>query len=380
MMNTFKITLVTLACFCLVSCLIPTSSQESETNDMADYVEDVNSEDNIVAPNIQSEEKAINNNHYSQNGITYFKVYDQQTGMVSSTVPFPSSWTQLQNNRDYTFEGPRNLKVSGGFGRQFTFGNSYYQTNSTPPMDVNQIIETFFMPTARETNRKLLTTYELPKLAQNNQQFKEQLWSFAPSRKSTQAYGIEWEDDQNMKYITILIISKELSNYGNTWNFFGQYLQATSADFSEAKKAFLYGLENTQYNQQWIATRNQNDMNRANVSYAAHQKRMAAIQARGNASMALSKTYSEISDISHAGYLKRSNINSAGHSKTINTIAENTVIANHGTGEHYTVPSGSNYYWVNNRGEYFGTNNINYDPRIDQQINDSEWTKFEVEN
>ncbi|MAK35148.1 MAG: hypothetical protein CMC15_03105, partial [Flavobacteriaceae bacterium] len=164
------------------------------------------------------------------------------------------------------------------------------------------------------------------------------------------------------------------------WNFFGQYLQATSADFSEAKKAFLYGLENTQYNQQWIATRNQNDMNRANVSYAAHQKRMAAIQARGNASMALSKTYSEISDISHAGYLKRSNINSAGHSKTINTIAENTVIANHGTGEHYTVPSGSNYYWVNNRGEYFGTNNINYDPRIDQQINDSEWTKFEVEN
>ena len=92
------------------------------------------------------------------------------------------------------------------------------------------------------------------------------------------------------------------------------------------------------------------------------------------------KKYSEISDISHAGYLKRSDINNAGHSKSVNMIGERTVIANHETNEHYNVQSGNKYYWVNNNGEYFGTDNSLYDPRIDNKINGSEWVKFEKEN
>jgi hypothetical protein len=379
MINFMQLLLVSSITITFTGCFLP-NNQETETDATYSYNDEIEIADN--SSKATNPGNNIGKEQYSnaQDGITFYKVYDQKTGMVSSTVPFPSSWTQLQNNANYTFQGPRNLKVSGGFGQQFTFGTNYYQGNDTPPMDINQIIQEFFMPTARQTNRTLLRTYELPNLAQKNQQFKEQLWSFAPSQKTTQAYAMEWEDNENLKYITVLLLNKQLSNYGNTWSFFGQYLQANAADYEEAKKAFIYGLENTQYNPQWIAAHNANEMNRANVSNAAHQTRMAAIQSRGNAAMELSKTYSEISDISHAGYLKRSNINSEGHSKTVNMIAENTVIANHGTGEHYTVPSGSNYYWVNNNGEYFGTNNANYDPRIDQELNQRDWTKFDVEN
>lgn len=364
----------------MVSCLISTSSKDTETSeiyaeprDTPLYKNDANNSNKVQEP--KHTKKA------QQEGITYFKIHDQKTGLVSSTVPFPSSWKQRPNDKEFVFEGPRNLKVSTAFGQQFTFGNGYYQSGrNVPPMELEQIIETYFMPIARQTRRTLVKTYELPKIATVAQQLKEQFWSFAPSQKTTKAYGLEWVDDQNMSYITVLQVGVDRSDYGNSWNMLGQYLQAATVDFEDAKKAFIYGLENTHYNPQWIAANNQQDIQRATVSNAAHQQRMAAIQARGNASQALAKTYSDISDISHAGYLKRSNINSAGHSKTINTIAENTVIANHGTGEHYTVPSGSQYYWVNNRGEYFGTNNANYDPRVDQTINQAEWTQFNIEN
>lgn len=321
-------------------------------------------------------------NIQTQQGIRNFQIQDQKTGMVSATIPFPSNWRQVNNSREWTFEGPDNLKISGEFGQNFTYGNSYNQqgSNSRRPMNIQQIIQEFFMPTAQQTNRTLLTTYELPGVARVTQNYREQLWQYAPSQKSTKVYALEWKDTAGMKYITVLNVIDDQSQLSSYWAFFGSFLQARSKDFEAAKKAFLYGLENKQYNPQWIAVLNNKDINRANVSNTAHQKRMAAIQARGNASRAIAKTYSDISDISHAGYLKRNNINSAGHSKTINMISENTVIANHGTGEHYTVPSGSNYYWVNNNGEYFGTNNANYDPRIDQNINTSEWTQFNVEN
>ncbi len=317
-----------------------------------------------------------------QQSIRNFQIQDPKTGMVAATIPFPSNWRQVTNSREWTFKGPGNLKISGEFGQNFTYGSSTigYGGNSRPPMNLQQIIEEFFMPTAQQTNRTLLTTYELPQVARVTQNYRNQLWQYAPSQKSTKAYALEWKDTAGMNYITVLNVIDDRSQLGSYWAFYGTFLQAPSQDFEAAKKAFIYGLENKQYNPQWIAVLNNKDINRANFSNAAHQKRMAAIQARGNASRAISKTYSDISDISHAGYLKRNNINSAGHSKTINMISENTVIANHGTGEHYTVPSGSNYYWVNNNGEYFGTNNANYDPRIDQNINNSEWTQFNVEN
>src|SRR5690554_8191283 len=89
---------------------------------------------------------------------------------------------------------------------------------------------------------------------------------------------------------------------------------------------------------------------------SAHQQRMAAINARGQATRSLGNTFSEILDINHSGYLNRSNMVDAGHVNTINMIGQQTIISNSGTGERYKVEDNSRYYWVNKKGEYIGTN------------------------
>lgn len=73
-------------------------------------------------------------------------------------------------------------------------------------------------------------------------------------------------------------------------------------------------------------------------------------------------------------------MNSQGQTRTINAIGERNVISNYSTGERYTVQSGSKYYWVNNDGKYFGTDNPNYDPRTDNRINNVEWSQFQIDN
>ncbi|WP_133240799.1 hypothetical protein [Marixanthomonas spongiae] len=379
-----KTLLVLVVAFFLSSCLLDTSKTDEPVNEVALEKQHEPKQTKLNRRKGTASKKAENPSDPKsiQQDIRLFEIRDPKTGMVSATIPFPSDWQQIYNDREWTFKGSNDIKVSGEFGKHFMYGTPYgqYSGNTRNPMELQQIIDEFFMPVAQQTNRSLLTTYEVPKVAQTTHGFRTRLWQYAPSQQSTKAYAMEWQDTKGMKYITVLNVFNDQSQLGSNWGFYGKFLQAPSQDFQRAKKAFLYGLENMEYNPKYIAVHNQNEINRANIRNTAHQQRMAAIKARGNASQSIAKTYSEISDISHAGFLKRSNINSNGHSKTINTIGERTVIGNHNTGEHYNVQAGSKYYWVNNNGEYFGTDNSLFDPRIDNKINGTEWVKFEKEN
>jgi hypothetical protein len=362
----------------LVSCFGNTKDQ-NYYDESEPYPSEINNLDTneFSANNYDNLPQRINNNQ----DIKWFDVKNTNTGLVSESIPFPSSWRQVTNSREYTFEGPNNLKVSGTFGKHFTYNSptAMYGATNTPPMNIQQIIDTYFMPVAQQTNRKLLTKYELPAHGNKMLQYQNQLWEYMPSRKTVKAYGIEWQDSNNMKYITLLYISNNQSSMGSNWGFFGNYLQARSQDFEVAKNAYLKGIEKTRYNPQQIAMHNQNEMRKAGIRNSIHQQRMAAIKARGNAILNTGKIYSEISDISHAGYLNRNNINSHGHTKTISGINETVTIANHNSGEHYSVPMGNKHYWVAGDGTYFGTDNSLYNPNTDQKLYDKNWTQFEIE-
>lgn len=313
----------------------------------------------------------------SNDKLTAFHISDN-TGTHLYTIWYPSSWKQITNSKQFTFEGPNNIKISGEFGQHFMFGSSGY--NQRQPMNINAIIEEFFMPTARQYQRKLLNVYEVPKVAQTEHQYRTQLWSYAHTEKNTRTYAIEWEDPNQIKYITLLHVIIDHSQLGSNWGFYGRYLQAEAAHFDSAKNAFIKGMESKQYNQQAIIAYNNNEMQKANIRDQGHQARMAAINARGNAASNTGNIYSDILDISHSGYLSRSNITSHGHSKTISGIQETVTIANHNSGEHYSVPMGSEKYWVSNDGSYFGTDNTLYNPNTDVNMYNREWTEFEVEN
>jgi len=48
-------------------------------------------------------------------------------------------------------------------------------------------------------------------------------------------------------------------------------------------------------------------------------------------------------------------------------------VYNPNTGNTYKVESGYNQYYMNNSGEYIGTNDYNYDPNLDPGVNNQDW-------
>lgn len=350
--------------------------------------EDYSFEEEYQDSNVNEEANSFNYNKnniqqdrkIAENKIKTFQIRDFKTGLISSTIPFPASWKRLENNREYTFEGPNNLKVSGTFGKNFPYGNQYGGQN-VPPMSIKQIIDQFFMPTARKTHRKLIKTYELPKLAQGMHNYTSQLWKYAPSQDITKAYGVEWKDNSNMKYITIVYLTNSQSQIGSYWGFMGQYLQAQAQDFEYAKKAYIYGLENTRYNPQYIAAHNQREIQRANASNASHQSKMAVLRNQGNTIANTGNIYSEISDINHNGYMNREKMKNAGHSKSVDGIYGNTTVFNpNASGQTYKVESYDNYYYGNGQGEIISTDNSLYNPNLDPNVNNQDWTRYEIDN
>ncbi|MDT0556316.1 hypothetical protein [Patiriisocius hiemis] len=356
------------------SCIMGSSKSENTTNaflkaDSINYYK-AKEDDNLYIDTKQNKALATQN-------FKGHEIYDQKTGMLFGRVPFPQSWKKTQDKL-FAYKGPNNIKVSGIFGKQFFYGSPYGGQN-IPPMSLQQIINEFFMPTARQTNRTLTSTYELPKVAQKEKNYLTSLWTYAPMQKQVNTYALEWKDPNNIYYITVLSINDNKSQAGSYWTFSGQYLEAPKEHFNEAKKQFIYGLENSWYNPEYILAYNQSEMQKAGFRNAMYQKRVSAIKQRTNTTKSVGEIYSEISDINHAGYLKRNNMNSHGHSKSISGINETVTIANHNTGEHYSVPMGNNHYWVANDGTYFGTNNSLYNPNSDQRVYEKEWSKFEIE-
>lgn len=315
----------------------------------------------------------------------FYASKDPSNGLSSGRMPLPATWSQLTNNKEFAYEGPNNIRVSNSQGGSFIFTNNpgFAQmmqeqgTANQPPMSIEQITQNFFMPVAGETNRQLIRTYELPELASKSLQDNSKIYSSMPQQLDAKSYALEWRDDKGMSFVSIVNVNIAYSQPSSYWILMNQYLEAPHEYFPAARDALINGLINSQTNPQWLAALNQRSQQNIQASNQGHQARMGALRAAGDAATQIGKTYSEISDINHQGYMNRDRANSAGHQNTINALGDRTVIANPDNGQRYNVESGSNQYWVNPNDGYFGSDNPNYDPRQDPNLNQQEWIEYQ---
>ncbi|WP_034260745.1 hypothetical protein [Altibacter lentus] len=368
------------------SCLLGNSKDETPYKDEIDST-------------LLSRETAMQKASEQKNdGKKFFYIKDAENGMVMAKTPLPSNWTMDETpNASLPYRGPSQLKIYKTERYEYFYSNDSF-TNQTAmqmgkqvsqPMSLEDIVTHQIKPAMEGRGYTFVTSYSLPGVVGFWNRFSQGMPQ-TNSQRTYYAIGSEYQGSNGLSIFILALQTFTQNNDGIIWSISTTHLEASHAYFSEAKDAYIYGVSNTELNPQWQQFKNgqlaanfkRNDAfyrEQIMKSEAAHKQRMSMIAAQGNTSRSVGTIYSEISDISHAGFLNRSNINSDGHSKTVNMIAENTLIGNHATGEHYTVPSGTNHYWVNNRGEYIGTNNSLYDPRIDNKINSTEWTKFDVE-
>jgi hypothetical protein len=165
------------------------------------------------------------------------------------------------------------------------------------------------------------------------------------------------------------------------WNYYGQGLDAPEAKYESAKKTLLDGLASLQYNPRYFDKYNQNEMNRESQSWAVHNQRMSAQQKQFDAQQAIYKDKTDaINSSIMASYNERNASSDRMHNRFVNYIKDENTVVNQNDGQRYQVQTGKDHYWMNDQGQYIGTNDPNYDPNRNQGTQNQSWSEAQETN
>jgi hypothetical protein len=311
-------------------------------------------------------------------------------GAVVVAMPFPAAWKVARNppRGEPIITGPNHVKVIDFPLQAFLFTHDpqlqqIYQRGGQrlrPLPGLDQLIQQDFGPWASGQGLEFVRQYEVPEVARIDQWYNDQLYQAMPTDIKVTAIGTEWKHPASGNSYFLLVRLTARSGGGlQSWSYFSNGLQAEKTHFESAKKQFLFGLANARYNPQPIMAYNQAEAQRVGQSWAAHNQRMAQNQANFEASQ---RAFVNRSAAAHDALMKNwRDQNAAGdraHERFIDTVTERTKVVDQSTGQQYKVDSGANQYWMNRDGKYFGTDNPNYDPNRDENMNRENWQKLEL--
>ncbi len=330
----------------------------------------------------------------TESRMQYHQVMDRQHGMVQSVFPYPADWRFHGENATVYGSAPGGITLYPSDTQIFLWSNDPMMRQTAwqmgkqvmAPLPMNQVLQQLIVPSAQSQGNRLVRQFPIPAISSFWQRFVAGMPQDGRQRQ-VEALGTEWTDGRGQRtFVAIVkVLSSDRQSIG--WHLVTQSLTAPEAQFERALSDYLYAIGNGQINPNWQAVMNNQhvDFQRRNDRFwaeasansrAAHHQRMAAINSAGQTARNVGNTYSEILDISHAGYLDRDAIQSGGHHSTINQISGHAIIGNHETGEHYRVEDGHRHYWVNADARYIATDNPLFDPRMDPRIGQENWTRF----
>jgi hypothetical protein len=323
----------------------------------------------------------------SSKKLKLYKIKSQQFGMLFGVMPIPSTWKEVNNKEDNIhFEAPNGTKIYGEQFNSFYYSNNqqqnqFYQQNGTQvkaPKNINRFINEDLKPHLESNGLKYLGQFPLPQLAQADKRFDSALFKSTPEEKSYECIVTEWEDQKGNKSLGVI---RYFTSYyrvigGMDLGYTINGLEAPKAVYEDAKKDYINALLNLQVNPNWIQKNNQYYAQMSQQSNAAHQQRMAAIRAQGQALINTGNTYSSISDSNHESWKRRNAMTDAGHAKSVDAIWERSNL-NDQNGNQYQVDGYYNTVWKNNNNEYIGTDNTNWNPNIDNVTNGINWEQLE---
>lgn len=323
---------------------------------------------------------------------------DPATGMVKLRVPLPKGWRiDPDPNTPLDIVGPDNIMVYQQKPTIFVYSNDPFSQDSLrmtgqqihPVIALQEYLNRYLLPGYRNQGHRLIKSYPIPEVTHRFETITKMIPKIYVQKRTMDVLGTEWELNDGRR--AFVLLSQTIS-YGQNmihWSVGSYEMVSPRERFRYARDAMIYASANIEMNPKFVRFQNNKmlaDIERTQrqgnealrQSRQAHLQRMNAIAERGRTTRSIGKTYSDILDINHSGYLKRNDMVSAGQSKSINAIGERSVITNGNTGEQYQVDSGSKHYWVNNNGEYIGTDNSLFDPRSQNGLNKWNWNKFEV--
>jgi len=292
-------------------------------------------------------------------------VKDPRTGRVSQMVPLPSHWKA-------TSEG---WKGKGGS----LFVELQGQNSAQLGRHLNsadQVIREFVLPNLQANNIRVDAVIDLPEVAANNHREWEKRWRPFPARTRHEVKAVEMTNPQNQERGLLVI------NYFMTQNqmssFSGYYLhnlESKAKYVDEHKAEVIHALSHMYTTPEALAAYNQSEQQKSQQGWADHNRRMRARENAFHSWQNTAKTNSEIGDIMFEGYKKRSAMRDAGHERSVDAILGRENVVDPSNNQSYKVESGYKYYFVNDFGQYIGSNDPFYNPAQDPRYSNMNWRK-----
>jgi hypothetical protein len=314
--------------------------------------------------------------------------HDPQSGLVSVTMPLPKEWNVLRQHApgEPSITGPNGLKIYEFPPQSFLYTNDpqmqqmYAQSGQRlrPMPDFDTLIQQDVVPWAAQQGLKLLRTFSVPEVQRIDQWYQQQLFQSVPSQKQQAAIGSDWASADGDQFFLLMHIGQSSGAGLQTWYYYSNGLQAAASHYPTAKKQLIYALANAQYNPAQIQAYNQREAQKSGQSWAAHNQRMRSNQASFEASQrAIVGANNAVNDSIMQGWRDRNAMTDRGQERYVDAISERSTMVNPSSGQAWEVDAGSNNYWMNSNGEYFGTEEYNYDPNTDPGMYDQDWQQLE---
>jgi len=317
-------------------------------------------------------------------------IRDTKTGRVTSYVPLPTSWKLVTNPQGgQSFQGPNGVQVNSLPMEMYYFNIDPYVAQMTGqqvanPVPLQAIMQQNIIPSIQQQGGTLIKQYELREIAQRSQQMLQRTFN----RTQLQAFDVvasEWNQPNGSK--SLILVTRMVSHMpggASTWGVGVKELEAPARVFESAKETYLYAQANWQVDQNTAMAHKakmqqmeRESAQRLASSAAAHNARMRSNEAAFQATQrAHTSSSNAILDMGMEGYQNRSASNDRLRQQEVNMIHEEYTMTNPWDNRSMQVQSGYQNYYINAQGQVIGSNDLNFNPNVHKDYNQTQWRKL----
>ncbi|MCB0790663.1 MAG: hypothetical protein H6595_13250 [Flavobacteriales bacterium] len=321
-------------------------------------------------------------------GLRMNTIQSLQYGLPVAQIALPADWRFEQDARTGNWQvNGTELRVLNTPAQMFMYSqdpsaNQLYQQNGVhvrPPVPMVQVLEQDLAPYMQRQGRRLIAQENAAQVAAADLRGIEPMYNVAPTRKTCDANASTWSTPDGKRMLVVLRGSAFNGGGMVNWGYTCTVLETTPDRFGTAKQALLNGLAGIRYNPQYFAAYNAQEQQKAQQSWAQHNARMSANQRAFDAQQRQFQANSNaVNDAIMGGWRQRNAASDAGHDQFMDYIRDESNGTDPFTGQAIKVESGSQQYWMDQNGEYYGTDNVLDDPNANINNND-EWRQVDVE-
>ncbi len=352
-----------------------------------------NDDRSMSGPEAFSEAIAMNNDAQSSSpneqqpddgqgagGMRTHTIQSPQFGMAMSQMELPADWqlTQDPRNGNWSVKGP-GVKVENSGTLMFSHSQDpsanqmaqYSGQKVRPFVPAEHVVQQDLIPWMTQQGCTFVGQQDAPAVASADQRGMDPLYSVAPTRRTCYANASEWNKSDGTK---VFVVMHQCSFEGQgsiNWGYQLTILDCTKANFGTAKAGLMHGLASVRYNPQYFAAYNANEQRQMQQSWSQHNARMQNNQAAFDASQRAYRENANATNEAIMGtYRNQRDASDRGQDQFINYVRDEQNAVDPNTGQPIKIESGYNQYWMNQNGQYYGTDDVLTDPNVGNTTND----------